>query len=154
MGDKMGNYTKTLPYELSLTSRVLNEAANIFFKENNFPITLDEFIILDFIFINPDIIQIQLAKLILKGRSHTGKLLKALEEKKCIIRIPKKQNSKVVMALEITPAGLKIYNDISLKLDKWTKDTDSNLKDKIYEVIDMLRSIRKSTEEKFNINFD
>ena len=54
------NYTKTLPYELDLTSRVLHEVMVSFFKKNNFPITLEEFIILDCLSINPEIIQMQL----------------------------------------------------------------------------------------------
>jgi len=150
----MGNYTKTLPYELCLTSRVLNEAALLFFKRNNFPVTLDEFIILDCIYINPDIIQIKLAKLILKGRSHTGKLLKTMEDKKLIERIPAKQNGKGVMILRITASGQKIYTEINSKIEKWVGEVDSKLFDRINGLIDLLQTIRKDTKQRFNINFN
>ena len=69
----MEHYTKTLPYELELTSRVLHEATRCFFELQKFPISQEEFIILDCLYINPNIIQMEIAKLILKGRAHTGK---------------------------------------------------------------------------------
>jgi len=150
----MGNYTKTLPYELGLTSRVLQEAAINFFEQNKFPITVDEFAILDCIYINPNIIQIQLAKLILKGRSHTGKLLKSLEEKNLVARTPIKQNSKIVMRLKITDKGMKIYKEISSKIEKLVGDIDSSFSLKIDDLIKMLQTIRKDAEQKFDIKFD
>ena len=72
----MEHYTKTLPYELELTSRVLHEAAKCYFEQCNFPISPEEFAILDCLYLKPDIIQIDLAKMILKGRAHTGRFLK------------------------------------------------------------------------------
>lgn len=150
----MENYTNTLPYELGLTSRVMQEAAIIFFKENNFHVTMDEFVILDCIYLNPDIIQIQLAKMILKGRSHTGKILKSLEDKNLVKRTPVRKNSKVVMKLEITKEGLDLYNEINSKINEWVGAIDSSLTIKINDLIALLKSIRKDTEEKFNIKFD
>ena len=102
----MEHYTKTLPYELELTSRVLHEATRCFFELQKFPISQEEFIILDCLYINPNIIQMEIAKLILKGRAHTGKFLKSLEEKKLITRTPVKQGSKIVMQIKITDKGL------------------------------------------------
>ena len=105
----MEHYTKTLPYELELTSRVLHEATRCFFELQKFPISQEEFIILDCLYINPNIIQMEIAKLILKGRAHTGKFLKSLEEKKLITRTPVKQGSKIVMQIKITDERNNCY---------------------------------------------
>ena len=104
----MEHYTKSLPYELELTSRVLHEVAKCFFDDNKYPVNQDEFIILDCLYMYPEIIQIELAKLMLKGRAHTGKFLKSLEEKKLIERTPAKQDSKIVMKITVTPEGQEV----------------------------------------------
>ena len=53
-GRNLEHYTKTLPYELELTSRVLHEANRCFFEMNKFPISQEEFMILDCLFIYPN----------------------------------------------------------------------------------------------------
>ena len=150
----MKHYTKTLPYELELTSRILHEANRCFFEMNKFPITQEEFIILDCIYINPNIIQMELAKLILKGRAHTGKFLKSLEEKKLITRTPIKQDSKIVMQITITKKGLEIYSQISKAMDKYIKTASSSVNINIKDIIKALQIIRNDATNRFNIKFD
>ena len=150
----MEHYTKTLPYELELTSRVLHEATRCFFELQKFPISQEEFIILDCLYINPNIIQMEIAKLILKGRAHTGKFLKSLEEKKLITRTPVKQGSKIVMQIKITDKGLKTYRKIANALDEHIKDASAGLKIRINDVIYALQTIREDAVTKFNIKFE
>lgn len=148
------NYTKTLPYELDLTSRVLHEVMVLFFRNNKFPISLEEFIILDCLMINPGIIQMQLAKMTLKGRGHTGKFLKSLEEKGLIIRNPVKKNSKIVIELEITIEGLELHKNLNSQIDAFVAEMNPNIKTKVDELIGLLKLIRKDAIEKFNIKFE
>ena len=150
----MKHYTKTLPYELELTSRVLHEATRCFFEQNNFPISQEEFIILDCLYIHPDIIQMDLAKLILKGRAHTGKFLKALEAKKFVSRKAAKQGSKIVIQNTMTEEGMKIYKTVGNALDKHIKYASSGLNIQISDVIQQLQTIRHDAVKKFNIKFD
>lgn len=151
----MEHYTRSLPYELELTSRVLHEVAKCFFERNNYPVSQDEFIILDCLYMYPDIIQIELAKLILKGRAHTGKFLKSLEEKKLIERTPAKQGSKIVMKISVTPKGHEVYETISKSLDEHIQESNSDYEiEKVREVIDMLRGIREKAVEKYSIKFE
>ncbi len=151
----MEHYTKSLPYELELTSRVLHEVAKCFFDDNKYPVNQDEFIILDCLYMYPEIIQIELAKLMLKGRAHTGKFLKSLEEKKLIERTPAKQDSKIVMKITVTPEGQEVYRTISASLDKYIEESNSEYEiEKVKEVINMLRLIREKAVEKYNIKFD
>lgn len=150
----MEHYTKTLPYELELTSRILHEANRCFFEINKFPITQEEFIILDCLYINPNIIQMELAKLILKGRAHTGKFLKSLEEKKLITRTPIKQDSKIVMQITITKSGLEVYDQISKAMDEYIKMASGGLNIDIKDVIKALQIIRADATKRFNIKFE
>lgn len=150
----MEHYTKTLPYELELTSRVLHEANRCFFEINKFPISQEEFIILDCLFIYPNIIQNELAKIILKGRAHTGKFLKTLEEKKLITRTPVKQASKIVMQIKVTSKGLDIYKNISSAMDDYIREASSGLSINIKAVIEALQIIRSDAKKRFNIKFD
>ena len=148
------HYTKTLPYELELTSRVLHEAAKKFFEECNFPITPEEFAILDCLYLKPDMIQIDLAKMILKGRAHTGRFLKSLEEKNYIKRTPVKHKSKTIIKNIITPEGLSLYNSMRKKMDKCIEETNPQLNIEINDVIRLLQNIRKNCTEKFDIKFE
>ena len=151
----MEHYIKSLPYELELTSRVFHEAARCFFEQHDYPISQDEFIILDCLYMYPDIIQIELAKLILKGRAHTGKFLRTLENKKLIERTPAKSGSKIIMKISITPKGHNVYKTVSESLDKHVSESVSKFEaEKIKEIITLLQSMRRATVEKFNIKFD
>ena len=148
------HYTKTLPYELELTSRVIHEATKCYFEQCNFPITPEEFIVLDCLYLKPDIIQIDLAKMILKGRAHTGRFLKSLEEKKLIERKHVRQATRTVTRNIITPEGLKLYKKMCAEMDKYIQETNSQLNVQINDVIKLLQIIRQNCTEKFNIKFD
>ena len=150
----MEHYTKTLPYELELTSRVLHEAAKCYFKQCNFPVSPEEFAILDCLYLEPDIIQIDLAKMILKGRAHTGRFLKSLKEKNFIIRKPVKQKNKTITKNIITPEGLKLYNKMREQMDKYIRETNPDINIQINDVIKLLQGIRKNCTDKFDIKFD
>ena len=148
------HYTKTLPYELDLTSRVLHEVMVSYFKDNNFPISLEEFIILDCLYINPGIIQMQIAKLTLKGRGHIGKFLKALEDKNLITRTPIKQQNKIVIKIEITEKGTELYKKLDSQIEKFVENINSDIEPKINEIIAQLKLIREDAIKKFNIKFE
>ena len=148
------HYTKSLLYELELTSRVLHEAMLCYFKQKKFALTPDEYIILDCLYMNPEVIQMDLAKMILKGRAHTGKFLKSLEDKGYISRTPAQRGSKIVMRLEITEKGLELYNFISAEIEAYIKHTSIIKKSKIDETINLLQTIREDAISRFDIKFE
>lgn len=148
------HYTKSLLYELALTSRVLHESMLCYFKQKKFAVTPDEYIILDCLYMNPDIIQMELAKMILKGRAHTGKFLKSLEDKGFISRTPAQRGSTIVMKLKITDIGLDLYNSISSEIIEYMKRTSVIPQTKIDEAVNMLQIIREDAMNRFDIKFD
>lgn len=150
----MNHYTKSLPYELELTSRVIHEAINCFFKENNLEISHDEFVILDCLYMNPNIIQIELAKMILKGRAHTGRFLMTLEDKGFVSRTPTKSGTKLIMKLSITDKGLKVYKKISQVIDEHIEKMHTNLDLEEIKILNKtLQKIRSDIFKIYDINF-
>src|SRR5574344_1773760 len=106
---QINRYTESLEYTLESTARVVQEALSAKFKELNFGISYDAFIILDEIFHEPGILQIDLAKKILKGRAYTGKFLIVLENKGFIERKTAiKGKKQIVIPNYITPKGQEV----------------------------------------------
>ena len=148
------HYTKSLPYELELTSRILHEAAKCHFAQCNYPISPEEFAILDCLYLKPDIIQIDLARMILKGRAHTGRFLKSLEEKGYVKRKSERNGSNTVTKNIITKEGHALYNRICSEIDKYIEETNSDVNIQINDVIKLLQEIRENCMEKFDIKFE
>ena len=148
------HYTESLPYELELTSRVLHETIVRFFNENNFGITHDEFVVLDTLSINDGISQIDLAKLILKGRAHTGRFLMSLEEKGLVVPSPSKKPKRLIMQNSVTAKGRLVLQKVSDFIERYINDM--NLQDKqenAAKLIQLLRVVRSDLLERFDIKF-
>ena len=93
--DCIGHYTDSMHYELEQTSRLMNTLTNQLFKKLEITITLDEYIALDTVPINAGICQRDLAKLILKDRANTGRILNELEQKGFITRFIDTENNRL-----------------------------------------------------------
>lgn len=101
----------SLFYNLEQTSRICRAFCENYFEEHAKDyVTFDEFIILDTIICFPDVCQRDLAKLILKGTSHTSKLLVAIENKGLIERRVDTKQNRVVKRILITEKGMDAYN--------------------------------------------
>jgi DNA-binding MarR family transcriptional regulator len=152
---KYPHYIDSLPYELVLTSRIIHEAIDNLFEEKNFGISHDEYIILDTIYCHPNILQIDLAKLILKGRAHTGRFLMALEDKGLVTRTPARKGRKLILLNNITPKGLKLCEHVSNVVEKEIEDMNSCiLEEKIDEVVNSLKFIREYVASKHTVKFN
>ena len=78
---KCEHYTDSIYYQLEQTAKYCKYLGMQIFQKLDLPISLDEFVILDILIDNEEICQRDLAKLILKDRPCTGRLLNSLEEK-------------------------------------------------------------------------
>ena len=136
-------YTECLPYEIEKTARLLQISAKYIFNNKiKCDITHDEFVILDTLINNPGISQSDLSKLVLKGRSHTSKILSSLEKKEYITRTQSTKNGKMIYLMTITKKDLKLYEEVKMYLydvivlwEKEFKDTSV--------LIDELRRVQK-----------
>ena len=112
----IGHYTDSIHYELEQTSRLMNMLTNQLFKKLELSITFDEYIALDTVSINAGICQRDLAKLILKYRANSGRILNELEQKGFITRFIDTKNNRLVKKMGITETGLQELNSINNKI--------------------------------------
>ena len=73
MKKKYVPFNKSIVYAAELMTKAFKEAARKFHKDMNFEINHEEFIVLESIYTNPGIIQINIAKNILMKRSYVCK---------------------------------------------------------------------------------
>ena len=80
MTSKTKHFTDTIFYQIELTARYTKMLGMQLFGKLGVGLTIEEFSALDTISANKELCQRDLAKLILKDRANTGKLLDSLEE--------------------------------------------------------------------------
>src|SRR5574344_1751227 len=150
----INRYTESLEYNLEATARVVQEALAVKFKTLDFGISYDEFIILDEIFHQEGILQIELAKKILKGRAYTGKFLIALEKKGYIERKTAiKGKKQVVMPNYITEDGIKVLNLGIETCKNFMKNVSILNDDGMETMINFLKNLKIDVENKYSVKF-
>ncbi len=112
------HYTDSIYYQLEQTAKYCRYLGMQIFHNLGLPVTLDEFVTLDTILTNDSICQRDLAKLILKDRANTGRILNSLEEKGYIQRFVDTKNNRLVRKMELTKEG----KDVTVKVSKILKD--------------------------------
>ncbi|MBP3923684.1 MarR family transcriptional regulator [bacterium] len=110
------HYTETIYYEIEQTAKFCKTLGSQIFEKFELKISSDEFYILDTLLSHPEICQRDLAKLILRDRANTGRLLNSLEEKGFIKRFVDLKNNRLVKKMEVTESGEKIWNECILKI--------------------------------------
>ena len=139
----IGHYTDSIHYELEQTSRLMNMLTNQLFKKLEFSITFDEYIALDTVSINAGICQRDLAKLILKDRANTGRILNELEQKGFITRFIDTKNNRLVKKMGITETGLQELNSINNKIKTYLSGVTKRIPpEDVDKVRDILRAFR------------
>lgn len=107
------HYTDSIYYQLEQTAKYCRYLGMQMFQKLQLPVTLDEFAALDTILINEGICQRDLAKLILKDRPNTGRILNSLEEKGYIERYADTKNNRLVRKMKITEEGKRISAEVT-----------------------------------------
>lgn len=107
--DKTTDFSQSVFYKISQLAIYTEKLAQNFFEIRNVDITHDEFTALNFLLNHPDLCQRDLAKLMLRDRVRTGRILNSLEEKGLIKRFNDTKNNRLVRRLTITKAGEKLY---------------------------------------------
>ena len=139
----IGHYTDSINYELEQTSRLMNMLTNQLFKKLELSITFDEYIALDTVSINAGICQRDLAKLILKDRANTGRILNELEQKGFITRFIDTKNNRLVKKMGITETGLQELNSINNKIKTHLSGVTKRIPpEDVDKVHDILRAFR------------
>lgn len=153
MTDKILHYTDSIHYELEQTARLMRILTLQLFERLAIKISIDEYSALDTVSINTGICQRDLAKLILKDRANTGRILNILEEKGLITRFVDTKNNRLVKKLGITEAGLKELDCINKKIKSYLDGVTKRIcPEEVERVQATLKSFRLDLEKAVNMN--
>ncbi|MCD7779409.1 MAG: MarR family winged helix-turn-helix transcriptional regulator [Candidatus Gastranaerophilales bacterium] len=147
---------QSLFYNIEQTARVCHAGAENYLKEHaQSKLTLDEFIIIETVSCFPDICQRDLAKMILKGTSHTSKLLSVLEEKNFIERPIDTKGNRIVRKIIVTDLGAETFNFVSKVLDNYIKSIENVIsKNEAADCETFLNKIKETVIKSGNIVFE
>lgn len=141
---KRKHYIDSIYYDLELTANVMKVMGAQLFERLGVDITPMEHAALDTIFCNAGICQRDLAKLILKDRANTGRILDSLEEKGYITRFIDMKNNRLVRKMGITEKGHQKLEEVHDKIEVYLKTIRSQCSDE--EIEQLQASLRKFRE--------
>ena len=146
------HYTDTIFYQIELTARYCKLLGQQVFEEYNTGMSVDEFAILDICNSQQELCQRDLAKLILRDRANTGKLLDTLESKNFITRKLSMKNNRPVKIIEITEKGTKKAEEVISKIEPHYKQVKEKITNSdLVLVKGLLQDLRKMLNETINI---
>ena len=150
----MEHFTDTVMYEIELTSKYIKHMGSKLFNQLGFKITPEEYAALDIINVNVNICQRDLAKLILKDRAGTGRIIVSLEEKKLVERYVDTKGNRLVRKMKITEEGLKVLNSCYAAIkEKGLEPFEKHFSDKDKQnLLDILQKFRNVIAEHIEIN--
>ena len=147
------HFTDSIFYQIELTARYTKMLGAQLFGNLGIGLTPEEFTVLDTVSTNDELCQRDLAKLILKDRANTGKLLDALEQKGFIERDLTIKNNRPVKIIKITDAGKKYYEDSYKKVLPHHKAVEKRIANTDLEHVgDLLKELRDVLEDTIEID--
>ena len=147
------HFTETIFYQVELTARYTKMLGMQLFGKLGVGLTIEEFSALDTISASEELCQRDLAKLILKDRANTGKLLDSLENKGLVKRDLAVKNNRPVKIVSITELGKKTYNEIYARLEPHHKIVKEKIANTDLEKLgELLRDLREILEDTIDID--
>ncbi len=154
MKDIKLHYTDSIHYELEQTARLMKILTQQLFERLELKLSPDEYSALDTVSINAGICQRDLAKLLLKDRANTGRILNSLEEKGLITRFIDTKNNRLVKKMGITEKGLKELDKINKKIKSYLEGVTHKTMspEEVIKVQQTLKKFRMDLEKTVNMN--
>ncbi|MBQ7126609.1 MarR family transcriptional regulator [bacterium] len=145
------HHTDSIFYEIELTAKYCKKLGNQVFEHFITELNLEEFVILDTLLCNPEICQRDIAKIILRDRANTGKLLDNLEKKRLIERNLTLRNNRPVKIVKLTETGYKKVIEATNTLQPHKRLVEEKLKKndlaKLSLMLKKLRNVLNETVE-------
>ena len=142
------HYIESIYYQLEQTARYCRYLGSQIFQKLDMPVSMDEFVTMDTISLNDGMCQRELAKLILKDRANTGRILNSLEEKGYIERFVDTKNNRLVRKMRLTPEGREITTKVSKVLREYIEKLPKVLSENDkFEIMESLKRFRKGLEQ-------
>lgn len=142
------HYIESIYYQLEQTARYCRYLGSQIFQKLDMPVSMDEFVTMDTISLNDGMCQRELAKLILKDRANTGRILNSLEEKGYIERFVDTKNNRLVRKMRLTPEGREITTKVSKVLREYIEKLPKVLSENDkFEIMESLKRFREDLEQ-------
>ena len=142
------HFTDTIFYQIELTARYCKLLGQQVFEQYNTGITVEEFAVLDTLLCKKELCQRDLAKLILKDRANTGKLLDSLEKKGLLVRKLAIKNNRPVKLIEITADGIQKVQEAAGKVEPHYCAVKEKIQNtELIKVKDLLKELRDMLDE-------
>ena len=146
------HFTDTIFYQIELTAKYCKLLGQQVFEKYNTGISVEEFAVLDTIKCNGELCQRDIAKLILKDRANTGKLLDTLENKGLITRKLSIKNNRPVKLIELTKEGIEKVQDAVNKIRPHYAEVKKRIANSdLAKVKGMLADLRQMLKDTINI---
>lgn len=150
---KILHYTDSVHYELEQTVRLMKKLTVQLFDKLNLELSPDEYVTLDTVSINAGICQRDLAKLILKDRANTGRILDSLEQKGFITRFVDTKNNRLVKKMGITEKGYEELDAINKKIKMYVESITYKVPpDELNKLHKTLKKFRLNVEKNLEMN--
>lgn len=107
------HFTGSIFYEIELTAKYCKMLGAQVFENFHTGVSPEEFAVLDTLSINPGICQRDIAKLIVRDRANTGKILDNLEKKGLVERQLSIKNNRPVKIAKLTELGLQKAEEVT-----------------------------------------
>lgn len=147
------DFSKTVFYKIDQLSIYIQTLGKNFFEIRDVDLTSDEFAAMNFIINNSELCQRDLAKLMLRDRVRTGRILSSLEEKGYIERTNTTKNNRLVRTLKITKSGKKLYDEqFNIMSQVFTKILEKFSEDKMTELSNILSDLKQVLSEVVEFN--
>lgn len=147
------HYTDTIFYQIELTAKYCKMLGAQVFELYKTGISVEEYTVLDTLLSEPELCQRDLAKLILKDRANTGKLLDGLEKKGLVTRKLAIKNNRPVKIIEITKEGIKKAEYAADKIRPHYMEVKEKINNSdISRVGDLLKDLRAVLSDSLQIH--
>ena len=150
------HYVDSPLFKIECTAKICERYFSQIFKKkfSNLNITQGEFCVMDTIVRSPEISQIELARLLFKGRAHITQMLNSLEEKGLIYRTNETKNGRQVRKTSLTSEGEALFQKICDALDENFKSMAKFFEGKDKKLIKYLDTIKEITTDGEKVSFD
>ena len=150
------HYVDSPLFKIECTAKICERHFTQIFKRKfaNIGVTQGEFCVMDTIVRSPEISQIEIARLLFKGRAHITQMLNSLEEKGLILRSNETKNGRQVRKTSLTDEGNHIYEKICKELDNNFENMTKFFDGKEKKLISYLDEIKEIITEGEKVTFD
>ena len=146
------HFTDTIFYQIELTAKYCKLLGQQVFDKYSTGISVEEFAVLDTILCSGELCQRDLAKLILKDRANTGKLLDTLENKGLVSRELSIKNNRPVKLIKLTDEGKNKLEEAVSKIRPHYKEIKEKIANSdLAKVKDLLKELRHMLNDTLQI---